>query len=90
MAGTELERRHTTEVGDEVDPRDEPSVEWGWHDHFPKGRQIAGWAVVLILLGMLYGPHESNIENYFLVFTALIIGGGLLWDLHRRRTSWRR
>ncbi|SNR72441.1 Protein of unknown function [Haloechinothrix alba] len=89
VASTELEHRSGTGVA-QVDPRDEPSAEWGWHGTFPKGRQLAGWIVAIILLGMLNGPHQSNIENYILVLTALTIMAGLVWDLRRQRASWRR
>lgn len=88
-ASKELEQQREAGVA-RVDPRDEPSAEWGWHGSFPKGRQIAGWLVAFIFLGMLYGPHESNIENYVLVVISVSMMAGLVWDLRRQRRSWRR
>lgn len=94
MASTELERK--TSQG--VDPADEPSAEWGWHGGFPKGTQIAGWFSAFAMAIMLVGNHGGILSGgntfkdediWLIVFTiALVIG--LLVDLRRKRTSWRR
>lgn len=73
-----------------VDPRDEPSAEWGWHGSFPKATQAMGWLIVFVLLMMLIGNHEGNVENYSLIGLALVVAGALLFDIRKRRTSWRR
>jgi hypothetical protein len=75
-----------------VDPRDEPSAEWGWHGGFPLGGQIAGWFVVAFLLAMLYGNHETLAEDLTLIAFATIVAIGLLLDIRRRRrrATWRR
>lgn len=72
-----------------VDPRDEPSAEWGWHGQFPAARQAFGWVVVGSLLVMLIGNHEGNIENFYLIGIAAALAGVLVHDLRKRRTSWR-
>jgi Protein of unknown function (DUF2631) len=94
VASTELEKKS----GQAIDPAEEPSVEWGWHGGFPKGTQIAGWVSVIGLLGMLFGNHQGILsggdqfktEDWWLIGVALIVAIGLLIDLRRRRTSWRR
>jgi uncharacterized protein DUF2631 len=73
-----------------VDPRDEPSAEWGWHGSFPRATRIAGWIVAAAMFLMLIGNHENNTENVWLIGIGcgLIILLGI--DHARRRTSWRR
>lgn len=73
-----------------VDPRDEPSAEWGWHGGFPKASRIGGWVSAIVLLAMIYNNHENNTENVWLVGVAVMIIIGLLLDLRRQRTAWRR
>lgn len=69
---------HTTKeiVVDGISSLDEPSLQWGWHQHSTK----VGWAVggffVLFLLGMLFGNHVGNVENLWLVAIALFL---LVW-----------
>lgn len=90
MAATKELDKHERAVTSAVDPRDEPSAEWGWHGSFPKATQAIGWALAVMLLALQIGPHHSNTENYWLIGTAATIVAMLLWDLRRRRTSWRR
>ncbi|MEU6642283.1 DUF2631 domain-containing protein [Saccharomonospora sp. NPDC046836] len=86
MAGKAIEKRS----GTEVDPRDEPSAEWGWHGGFPRATRAAGWFTVFALLIMLIGNHENNTENVWLVGTAILVAFGLILDIRRRRAAWRR
>jgi uncharacterized protein DUF2631 len=89
VAGKAVQKRQKGDV-ETVDPRDEPSAEWGWHGGFPKASRIAGWASAILLLVMIYNNHENNTENVWLVCIAVGIMIGLLLDLRRRRTAWRR
>ncbi len=90
MAATkELEKSEPAGNG-AVDPRDEPSAEWGWHGSFPNAVQFMGWSIAIVLLAMQIGPHQSRTEDYWLIGTALTIIAALVWDLRRRRTAWRR
>jgi Protein of unknown function (DUF2631) len=73
-----------------VDPEDEPSVGWGWHAEFPRGRQIAGWFTVVVLLLMTIGNHEGHIEDIYLVGFAVVIAFALVHDYRGRKRSWRR
>ena len=94
MASTELEKKPSQAV----DPAEEPSAEWGWHGGFPKGTQIMGWFAVIAILAMLYGNHQGifsggaslKTEDGFLIATAAILVIGLLFDLRRKKTAWRR
>lgn len=78
------------QIRPKVDPADEPSAEWGWHDSFPNLVQVMGWVIVGALLVMLIGNHTGNVENLYLVIGAVIVAGALVFDLRRRRTAWRR
>lgn len=89
MATKAVVKRQQSEVS-KVDPRDEPSAEWGWHGGFPKASRIAGWFSVVVLLVMIYNNHENNTENVWLVGIAVGIAIALLVDLKKQRTAWRR
>jgi hypothetical protein len=84
VAGKAIEKRP------EVDPRDEPSAQWGWHGSFPKATRVAGWISVVVLLLMLKGNHENNTENVWLVGLSLFLILMLVLDLRKRRTAWRK
>lgn len=93
VASTELEKKPSQAI----DPAEEPSVEWGWHGGFPKGTQVMGWFSVVACLAMLIGNHQGILsgghfktEDGFLVFIAAILVIGLLIDLRKKRTAWRR
>ncbi|MQA12161.1 MAG: DUF2631 domain-containing protein [Pseudonocardiaceae bacterium] len=73
-----------------VDPHEEPSVEWGWHGHFPKATRIAGIITTLVMVAFLIGNHESNVENLWLIGIAVAMIGGLAYQRARERTPWRR
>ncbi|TVT44287.1 DUF2631 domain-containing protein [Amycolatopsis rhizosphaerae] len=89
MAGKTVEKRKHSGVGT-VDPRDEPSAAWGWHGTFPKATRIAGWVTAILLFVMIYNNHENNTENVWLIGLGLAVIIGLLIDLKRQRTAWRR
>lgn len=99
MASKELERKSDQPAPSEaIDPHEEPSVEWGWHGGFPKGTQIAGWfstfALVMMILtnhsGALNGGSSIGSAEAWMIAIAAMMVVGLLYDLRRRRTSWRR
>lgn len=81
-----------------ISPADEPSVEWGWHGGFPKGTQIAGWFSAFATAMMLVGNHQGILsggdtfkdEDIWLIAVTIILVIGLLIDLRKKRTSWRR
>lgn len=51
---------------------DEPSVEWGWHQHSSKVGWVVGGFFVLFLLAMLIGNHVGNVENLWLLGIAAV------------------
>ena len=73
-----------------VDPQDEPSAEWGWHGDFPRGKMLAGWASVGILLLFLVGNHQGRTEDIWLVGTAVVLAFVLVLSVLRKRNAWRR
>lgn len=89
MADKTVVKRQKAQLA-KVDPRDEPSAEWGWHGGFPRASRIAGWITVIALFAMIYNNHENNTENVWLVGIALGIAIAMLIDIKKRRTAWRR
>lgn len=73
-----------------VDPRDEPSAEWGWHGTFPKGSVIMGWISAVIILLMLIGNHEGRVEDIWLIGTGVVMVVLLVRHSVRAKRSWRR
>ncbi|PVZ14474.1 DUF2631 domain-containing protein [Actinomycetospora cinnamomea] len=73
-----------------VSSDDEPSVEWGWHGHYPKVARFAGFFVAAVMLIMLYGNHEGQQEDVWLIVLAAGFFALSLGAIIRSRTSWRR
>jgi hypothetical protein len=88
VASTSLEKRPADSGS--VEPHDEPSAEWGWHGGFPWATRIAGWFTAVMMFAMLIGNHTGRVEDLWLIGTGLAIVVGLVWDMVRRRTAWRR
>jgi len=88
VANKAVDRRQSGSVT--VDPREEPSAEWGWHGTFPKGARIGGWFSAFGLFIMIIGNHENNTENVWLIGLGLTVVGIMLWDIRKRRTAWRK
>lgn len=74
----------------QIDPQDEPSVEWGWHGSFPNATRLAGWFTVVVLFAMNIGNHRGWVEGVYLDVTAVLLIFGLVADMLRRRHAWRR
>lgn len=87
MAGSQLEKRPKNAV----DPHEEPSVEWGWHGRFPRGREIGGWisAIAMFLMAFI-GNHVAETERLWLLGIGIAIVVALVGHRVRQRTSWRR
>ena len=81
---------HHAVVVNGVSSDDEPSVEWGWHGHYPKVARFAGFLVAAICLIMLHGNHVGQEENIWLVVFAVAFFALSLGAVIRGRTSWRR
>jgi hypothetical protein len=73
-----------------VDPRDEPSAEWGWHGSFPNALRISGVVVAVLLLVMLIGPYQSRTQDLWMVPIALGIIVLIVRGTMKRRNAWRK
>ncbi|GAB10934.1 hypothetical protein GOARA_063_01330 [Gordonia araii NBRC 100433] len=72
MASTEVDHP-SVDTGWVREPVEAPSARFGWHGFGRKTGSIAGWFVVIALLGMLIGNHTGKVEDIFLVATAAVI-----------------
>ena len=63
-----------------VDPQEEPSVDWGWHGHFPRAKRIAGWGSAVALFAMLIGNHENYVEDIWLIGLGTLLVIMLIQD----------
>jgi hypothetical protein len=70
-------------------PGEHPS-DWGWHGEWGRATRIGGWVTAAILLLMITTTHYNGSGVVALVLFAAGIVGALLWDIQRRRTSWRK
>ena len=64
--------------------------EWGWHGETGKWGRIGGWIAVVVTLTFLIGNHEGRVEDLWLIGLALLTTIVLVWDMVKRRASWRR
>ncbi len=73
-----------------VSSDDEPSVEWGWHGHYPKVAHFAGFAVAAVCLILLWGNHVGLTEDLFLLVFAVAFAALSIGSIMRSRKAWRR
>jgi hypothetical protein len=64
--------------------------EWGWHHEMGKFGRIALVLPIAFLIAMLWGNHQGDIENIYLIGFAVGIVVILLWDVRRRKNAWRK
>ena len=97
--GTSPAQRHQSGVANRdpgavvvngVSSDEEPSVEWGWHAHYPKVARFAGFVVAAVLLVLTIGNHEGRQEDLWLVVLAVGFAALSVGAIVRSRTSWRR
>lgn len=81
---------HHAVVVNGVSSDDEPSVEWGWHAHYPKVARFAGFVVAAVLLIMLWSNYYNGEDQVWLVGLAVGFFCLSLGSVIRARTSWRR
>ena len=89
-SGAVAHHDHAAVVVNGVSSGDEPSVEWGWHGHYPKIARFAGFAVAAICLIMLWGNHVGKQEDIWLVVIAVAFAALSIGSIVRSRTSYRR
>ncbi|MEU6560887.1 DUF2631 domain-containing protein [Nocardia nova] len=86
MAATELEPTKSAGVVTKVDPAEVPSAAWGWSGESRRTFRVAGWIVMLILLGMLFENQQGTSSGtgwtgyIFLIGFAVAIAGILIRD----------
>jgi len=69
-----------------VDPADEPSVDWGWHQNFSKGLPIAAAVAGIALLLFTIGHPTSWTEFLFSAVPAVVcLIGAVALPVYRRR-----
>ncbi|MFE6920639.1 DUF2631 domain-containing protein [Nocardia sp. NPDC057663] len=86
MAATDLESASTERaVATSVDPAEVPSAAWGWSGESRKTFRIAGWVVVVALLGMTIGNHQGHVEDIFLIGLAGLLATIMVVDSLTRR-----
>lgn len=69
-------------------PTEHPS-DWGWHGEWGRTARVTGWLVVVILVVMITATHYNGTGTLSLIAVAALLVIALLWDIARRRTSWR-
>jgi hypothetical protein len=63
--------------------------DWGWHGETGKAGRIAGYVMIVLLLLLMFGNHRGQVENLFLIGSALVILIMLIRDSRRRKNAWR-
>ncbi|MBB0991622.1 MULTISPECIES: DUF2631 domain-containing protein [Dietzia] len=78
---------HTSKeiVVDGISTLDEPSVEWGWHQHSRKVGLVTGGFFVLFLLAMLFGNHIGRVEDIWLVAVAVFLAIWMFLSLRPKK-----
>jgi hypothetical protein len=71
------------------DPDAEPSADWGWHGSYPKGKIIAGWISIVLLIALAIGPYQSKTQDLWIGgFVLLILF--LIWrETVKKRRAWK-
>jgi Protein of unknown function (DUF2631) len=63
--------------------------DWGWHGEMGKWGRRLTIIPVLFLIAMLFGNHEGNMENLWLIGFAALMVLLLIVDSRRRKNAWR-
>ncbi len=66
------------------------SAEWGWHGGFPTGTIVGGVITIILCLAFIPGPYQSETQDFYLIGIVVVIIGGIVWHVIRRRNAWRR
>ena len=88
MASNSRELAKTSDVA--VNDGIPGAEQWGWHGGFPKGTIIGGVITIILCLVMIPGPYQSQTHVLYLVGVAVVVAGGIVGHVIRRRNAWRR
>ena len=63
--------------------------EWGWHHEMGKFGRLSLVLPIVFLFAMLFGNHDGQVENLWLIGSALALIVIMIWDVRRRKNAWR-
>lgn len=63
--------------------------DWGWHHEWGGTMRWSSLLGVAFLVAMLFGNHQGKVEDIWLILSAAVFVGLLVWDARRRKTAWR-
>ncbi|GAB3361875.1 DUF2631 domain-containing protein [Modestobacter lapidis] len=64
--------------------------DWGWHHEMGKYGRIAALVPIAFLAAMVFGNHEGQVEDLWLISLAAVMVVLLIWDSRRRKNAWRK
>ena len=73
-----------------VDHPNEHPTDWGWHGEWGRAARVAGWVVGIILLLMITATHYNFSGGGWLIAFTAAMWIALIWDVQRRKHSWRK
>ncbi|HZY76451.1 MAG TPA: DUF2631 domain-containing protein [Jatrophihabitantaceae bacterium] len=73
-----------------ADHPNEHPTDWGWHGEWGRAGRFAGWVVIAILLLMITSTHYNFSGGAWLAGFAVVLFIMQLWDIRRRKNSWRK
>lgn len=63
--------------------------EWGWHHEMGKYGRLTLVLPIVFLFAMLFGNHDGQVEDLWLIGSALALIAIMIWDARRRKNAWR-
>ena len=78
---------HTSKeiVVNKISSIDEPSVQWGWHQHSAKEGWAIGGFFTLFLFSMFFGNHIGNVENLWLLSIGVALAISMFVTLRPKK-----
>lgn len=62
-----------------------PSADWGWTGSSRRAMRVAALVVAVFLLFMIHGNHTGEVEDLYLIGSALVLVGIVVRDIIMRR-----
>jgi hypothetical protein len=69
---------------------DEHPTDWGWHGEWGRAARVGGWVVSIILMLMITATHYNHAGSGWLIAITAGLIVTLIWDIQRRKHSWRK